>query len=326
MTFIIGNLITIVSTDLIAYIIGRAIAGIGAGLYLPVAIATVGDLAQPEAKGRALSFAWGANAAGAVIGIPIGLWLAGRFNWRVSVGMIVLLALVALVGLMARNLDLKVSTPPSLREQVSLLTDPRIMSVIGVTLLTATAGLGLYVYTVPVLSGSATSPDLALSLWNIGGLIGSLTVGYIVDRIGKPQWVMAAILATLVATFLAIPATRSIPILGLLPFLIWGSMGWSTMTPQQYNLSQLKPGHDAALVALNSSAVSFGTVTGTTLGALALELGLDPRNLPYASAGLVLCAFSLQLLLIFRRQRESILQNSLTGAVFAHCEQSLNKR
>jgi predicted MFS family arabinose efflux permease len=298
MTFIAGDLITLMSTNLGVYMAGRAIAGIGAGLYLPLAIATAGELVEPAAKGRALSLAWGSNAAGAVIGIPIGLWLADISNWRVTICMILLLSLVALVGLLLRKLDLKVAAPPTLREQASLLVDRGVMSVIGITLLCATSGFGLYVYTAPVLSGSATSPAAALSLWNIGGLIGSLTIGYAVDRVEKPQWVMAAILTMLLAAYLSIPVLRSIPVLGLLPFFIWGAMGWSTMTPQQCRLSELKPGHDATLVALNSSAVSLGGVAGPALGGLALASGFNAQNLPYAAVVLVSCALAWQLLLL----------------------------
>ena len=308
-TFIAGNLITILSMNLSTYIIGRAITGIGAGLYLPLAIATSVELFGPNATGRALSLAWGSNAAGAVVGIPIGLWLASKTNWRVSVGMILLLSLIALIGLLSRNLKLNASSLPSLRDQASLLINRGVMSVIGITLLTATGGLGLYVYTASVLADSPTSPALALSLWNVGGLTGSLAIGYVVDRVGKPQWVMAGILITLFMIFLLIPVLSSIPILGLFPFFIWGAMGWSTMTPQQYRLVQLRPGHEATLVALNSSAVSLGGVIGAALGGLALTAGFNVKNLPYASASLVFCALIWQVLLI-RRQRAQVFEGA----------------
>jgi predicted MFS family arabinose efflux permease len=300
LTFIVGNITALISTNLFVHIIGRGIAGFGAGLYLPLAIATAAEMVEPSARGRALSLAWGSNAAGAVIGIPIGLWLAEQTNWRVSVGMILFLSLIAFVGLLFSNLNLKVTAPPSLREQAGLLIDRRVMSVIGITLLAATSGFGLYVYTAPILADTPNAPAFALSLWNVGGLIGSLGIGYFVDRIGKPQWVMVGILCILLVMYLLIPALSPIPLLGLIPFLVWGAMGWSTMTPQQYRLSEIKPGHETALVALNSSAVSLGGVGGAALGGLAIESGLDPKTLPYVAAVLVLCALVWQLKLIRR--------------------------
>jgi predicted MFS family arabinose efflux permease len=75
------------------------------------------------------------------------------------------------------------------------------------------------------------------------------------------------------------------------------------MTPQQYRLSQLKPGRDTALVALNSSAVSLGGVFGPALGGLALASGFEAAKMPYASAALVFCALSWQLYQIFTRSK-----------------------
>jgi len=46
----------------------------------------------------------------------------------------------------------------------------------------------------------------------------------VVDRVGKPQVVMAAILAVLLLTVAAIPVLRWVSIAGLLPFPVWGAM------------------------------------------------------------------------------------------------------
>lgn len=306
LTFVLGTLVTFLANGLWVYWTGRAIAGLGAGLYLPLAIASAGELVEPAAKGRAISLAWGSNSAGAVIGIPVGLWLAEQTSWRVAVAMILGLSALALLGLMTQPLKVKVAAPPSLREQLSFLVDPGVMSVIGVTLLTTVAGLGLYVYTVPILTGSPISPDTALTLWNVGGLLGSISIGYVVDRVENPMWVMAGVLLVLLATFISIPLLRSLPLIGLLPFFIWGFAGWSTMTPQQYRLSQLKPERDATLVALNSSAASLGTVAGTALGGLALTFGFSEVHLPYLAAVLLLSALLWQLLLIQRQKQSAI--------------------
>ncbi len=303
--FVAGNLMTLLSPSLGIYILGRAVVGVGAGLFLPLAIATAGGLVDDKMKGRALSFAWGANVAGAVVGIPAGLWLAEKTNWRMSVGFILFMSMVAFVGLVSRNLNLKAFAPPTLREQVGLLGDRGVMSVVGITFVIATSGLGLYVYTTSILAGSVTSPTHALSLWNVGGLIGSVTVGYFLDRMRNQQTLMLMILSTLVGVFLLIPVLRSIPFFGLLPFAFWGALGWSTVTPQQFRLNQLKPGNEAILVALNSSAASLGCVFGTALGGLALARGLRAKDLPYAAAGLLFCALIWQILLIYRQRKSA---------------------
>jgi predicted MFS family arabinose efflux permease len=118
---------------------------------------------------------------------------------------------------------------------------------------------------------------------------------------------MAVILAALLLAITVIPIFRSVPVLGFLPFLLWGALSWATVTPQQYSLIELKPNHDVTLVALNSSAVSLGSVAGTSLGGLALAGGLAAKNLPYAASIFLLCAFAWQMLLIQKQQRKEVL-------------------
>jgi predicted MFS family arabinose efflux permease len=300
--FVAGNVMTLLSPNLAAYLASRAIAGIGAGMYLPIAVAAAAELVEPDAAGRALGLIWGANSAGAVIGVPAGLWLAAKVGWLATIGLVLALGAITLLGVALRQPSLKVPAPPSLGEQLRFLVDRRVLSIIGVTCLTATASLGLYDLVAPLQAGKANSADAALTLWNLGGLIGSIGIGYLEDLMGNPRAVMAGILVTLLAAIVVLPSVGAVPILGLLPFLLWGAMGWSVMTPQQLSLAELEPGHETTVVALNSSAVGLGSVFGPALGGLALAGGLDVRYLPYAAGGLLLCAIAWQVVLVQQRQ------------------------
>lgn len=304
--FIAGNVVTLLSTNLMIYILSRFLAGLGGGLFLPVAVAAGTQAVDPGFRGRALSVMWSFNSAGAVVGVPLGLWLADRMGWRVAVFLILILATLALVAIVIRKQTLQIkASPPSLGEQFRMMLNPRVHAVIGVTFLTATGCLGFYSYISQVLSGTEKSPEVAFSLWSAGGLIGIIGIGYVVDRIGKPQVVMMMIIAILLFSITAIPVLNQVPVLGLLPFLVCGAMGWASVAPQQYSLLKnrfinAKTDHEAILVALNSSAVSLGSVVGTALGGLALSSGLGAQNLSYAAAGLLLCAFIWQVLLLQR--------------------------
>jgi predicted MFS family arabinose efflux permease len=292
--FALGNVLTLLSPNLAAYLASRAIAGIGAGMYLPIAVAAAAESVEPEAAGRALGMIWGANSAGAVIGVPAGLWLAEKVGWQATIGLILALGAVTLTGILLRQPNLQVSAPPALGEQLRFLVDRRVLSIIGVTCLTATGSLGLYSLIAPLQAGMANPADFAL--------IGSFGIGYVEDHLGNPRLVMAGILVTLLAAILALPTVGALPVLGLLPFLVWGAMGWAVMTPQQLALVELEPGHEATVVALNSSAVGLGSVFGPALGGLALAGGLAARYLPYAAGGLLLCALAWQLVLVQQRQ------------------------
>ena len=300
--FAAGNLLTLVAPNLACYLASRAIAGIGAGMFMPIAVASAVALVEPDQQGRALGLIWGANSAGAVIGVPAGLWLADRFGWQATIVLITLMGVVSLAGVALRQANLTVAPPPSPREQARMLVDPRVLSIIGVTCLTATASLGLYAFIAPLQVGMANSADAALTVWNVGGLLGVIAIGYVEDHVRNPRAVMAAILVTLFAAIAVLPAISAVPLLGLVPFLLWGALGWATVTPQQLSLIALEPGREATVVALNSSAIGLGSVTGPALGGLALAGGLGAWTLPYAACALLLAALAWQLVLMQQRR------------------------
>lgn len=302
--FAAGNVLTLVSPNFAVYLVSRAIAGIGAGMFSPIAVATAAKLVAPEAKGRAMSLIWGANSAGAVVGVPVGLGLSAMVGWQAAIWGIVVLAFVALIGVALRPPRLDVEATAPVGDRLRFMGDRRVLSTVGVTCLTAAGSLGLYTFIAPLQAGTVNSPEFALTLWTLGGLLGSTAIGFLVDRTGNPRLVMAAILVALLATIVALPAVSAVPILGLLPFLLWGALGWATGVPQQLSLLEIEPEHHSSVVALNGSALGLGSVIGPALGGLALAGGLDVRLLPYAASGLLLCALVGHLALMKQQPRK----------------------
>jgi predicted MFS family arabinose efflux permease len=78
---------------------------------------------------------------------------------------------------------------------------------------------------------------------------------------------------------------------------------WSTVTPQQLALIGLEPEHRAAVVAMNSTAVSLGGVLGSVSFALLVSHGLAAPSLPFAAALVLFAVFAGQLVLIRKEAR-----------------------
>jgi predicted MFS family arabinose efflux permease len=296
--FILGNLFTIISQNLTLFLIGRALAGIGAGIFTPLCIAVAVHLVDASAKGRALSFVWGANSAGVVFGVPLGLYLATSFRWQVSIAYLIALCVITLAGFSLQKADLKLPESPSLGARLRLMADPKTLAVMGVTCFTAAASLGLYSFVSLVQSGSPNSLSLALFCWGLGGFIGSSMIGSFIDRTKKPRVIMALVLVGLMFSFCSIPFTKNLPYVGLIPFFMWGIFGWAVPTPQQHVLFELHEGHGSILAALNSSCLGLGAVVGTMLGGLIISFGFKESYLPFPAAALVLCVLIGQLILI----------------------------
>lgn len=303
--FIVGNLITLASENTAMFIIGRAITGVGSGIFMPLCVSIAVHLVSASAKGRALSFVWGANSAGAVFGVPIGLYLSSVFHWQSSIVFLVALGAIALAGLSVQSAQVTLPRAASLGERLRPLVDPKTLSVIGISCLTATASLGLYSYVTVIQAGSPNSLGLTLFSWGLGGFIGSSLVGALIDRSGNPRVAMAVILLGLTLTIVSIPLAKDLPVIGLIPFFMWGAFGWATPTPQQHVLFELHKNQATILAAINSSAFGLGAALGTLTGGLIISSGFNQSCLPFSAASLLLFVLIGQVVLIGKSRKVS---------------------
>src|SRR5699024_10242985 len=119
-----------------------------------------------------------------------------------------------------------------------LFIDIHVLRVVSVTVCAAIASLGLYTYLSQVISAAVSphSSSLFLTSWGIGGFFGSFGVGFVMAKFKSTQILMLLFLVALSIMIALIPTLIKIPILGLLPFLLWGAVGWATQAPQQHIL------------------------------------------------------------------------------------------
>lgn len=79
--FIAGSIWVPLSSDLNSFIIGRVIAALGGGAMVPVALAVVADIYQPEKRGRALGLLSAVETGGWVWGPIYGAMLIRFLSW-----------------------------------------------------------------------------------------------------------------------------------------------------------------------------------------------------------------------------------------------------
>lgn len=287
--FSVGNAASALAGNLTMLLIARAVAGLGAGLFAPVAVATAAALVSPEQKGRALGMTLGGMSVGTVIGVPIGLLISESMGWQGTLWFVTGMGVVVLAGVLWGLPDSPVSPPPSLKQRLAMLTNGRVAATVGVSFLVAVASLGLYTFVSPMLEASLGVENVTayLWMWGAGGVIGSCAIGILIDKARRQTAsLLTVILSLLTLALFSLPATTHITMLLFVPFLIWGAMGWSSVAPQQHMLLTLQPEHGAAVVALNSSCTYLGSATGAMLGGVLLATGFDPSQLPYC-AGVV---------------------------------------
>ena len=301
LVFTCGNILSALSTSFTLLIFSRCVAGVGAGIYSPLAVASSAALVKPEQKGTALSLALGGMSMGVVLGVPLGLLIATKISWQGTLWLISVLGIIGMIAIKLKFPKITAPTPPTLIERVSILRNLKVAVIVAVSFLTAVASLGLYTFISLIVTNLNAKYSITeyFWVWGVGGMIGSFTVGKIIDKTRAPRIVMVFILALLALSLLTIPLTIKLPIISFIPFLMWGMMGWASQTPQQHALISVEPRHASAAVALNSSINYLGGAVGTVLGGILLSSKASATTLTYLACLVAIIAVIGQGLIIY---------------------------
>ncbi|WKK21560.1 MFS transporter [Streptomyces olivoreticuli] len=300
LVFTLGNGLSALSSSYPLLLVARAIAGIGAGIYMPMAATTAAALVEPEQRGRALGLVLGGLSIGTVLGMPAGLALAHLFGWRLTLWAVTGLGLLALIGIGILLPELPGSPPMRLRRRMAVLGDPKVASIVVVSFVANIASLGLYTYLAPVLKsvGHIGNPIPYLATWGIGGILGSLLIGVVIDRTRRSFSLFTVVMLAFAAAMVVVPLAGGVHALLFLPLLVWGAAGFASPAPQQEQLLAARPDNSNVVVALNDSAIYLGSAVGSALFGAVLAAGLPMSALPYVAAGFAVLGLLVHLLVV----------------------------
>jgi predicted MFS family arabinose efflux permease len=290
--FVLANVASALASDFSSLMAWRAIAGIGAGVYLALGIAAAAGVSAPQQRGKAIGVIMGGMAGGTVLGVPLSLLLAQQLGWAAALWLVAILGGLALAGLLWKLPALPAAPATSLRRKLALLADGRVLSILLVSLLAAIASLGMYTFIAPLLAwsaqGAAISATPFLWAWGVGGIAGSVLVGPWADKVAAPK-LTCFILLLLALALGALPLAASWSAwLMLVPIVLWGASGWALQVPQNQQLLAVcaRQGDGNLAIALNESALYLGSAIGAAAGGVLLLLDW-PMWLLAAGAALV---------------------------------------
>lgn len=305
--FVIANAASALAESFTVLMVWRAIAGIGAGVYLAMGIGASAAVSNPERRGKAIAIIMGGMASGVVLGVPLSLLIAEQLGWQAALWLVTLLGLVAFFGLLLKLPSLPAATATTLNQKLAILGDGHVLVILLVSLLAAIASLGMYTFIAPLLAdpayGAVRSVTPYLWVWGIGGVLGSFLIGPLVDRIKGPVLTFAIMLILAVSLFV-LPLTAALSTwLVMLPIALWGAVGWALQVPQNNELilARQAQGDGNLAIALNESALYLGSAIGAAAGGFVLLLQMPTWTLA-ASAGGVAALGALLQVVNLRRQ------------------------
>ncbi len=301
--FTAGTTLCALAPNYHVLLLGRIVTGLFGGVVGSVVLAIITDLFPLYQRGRVMGFVQTAFAASQVLGIPVGLFLANRWNWHVSFGAIVILALVVILAVLLlmkpvnEHLKLK-QDRNAFAHLIATVTEPSYTLAFGVTTLLATGGFMLMPF------GSAfTVHNLGIdiehlpTIYLVSGLFSIFTgplVGRLSDTFGKfPTFVFGtamSVVMVLIYTHLGLTTLTVAIVVNVLMFV--GI--FSRMIPSQALISAIPAAHQrGSFSAISASVQQLSGGLGSVLAAAIITQNADGSLSHFDRIGYVVVGTSL---------------------------------
>ncbi|MEF3087300.1 MFS transporter [Bacillus altitudinis] len=298
--FILSNFITSISHSFEMVMITRILQGISGGTAIVVAMAVATRLVEREKRGTAIGIILMGLSSSLVLGVPIGTFLSSMIGWKALFAAIGVITLIPLIVVYRRIPSMKEQEPVTLRMQLSILKDKRILLAVAVTLFYVGGYSTLFTYLMPFLQASAnlsiTEISGILLLAGICSFLGSSLGGMAADKKGPIFTIFSGIILQIMMLMLLAFVTGNLVVM-VAVIMIWMIATWSTSPAQQLYLVTLVPKSPDIALSVNTSFIQFGFALGSGLGGIVLSR-TSILHLSWISAGTVLLALLMTILMV----------------------------
>ncbi|POX35960.1 MFS transporter [Streptomyces sp. Ru73] len=271
--FLAGNVLAATAAGYTVMLAARIVTGIASQAFFGVAISMSAQLARPEARGRAVSVALNGLMLGTLLGLPLSTLIGEHFGWRAAFWAIsaltVLAALATLAGVpRTAHAEEEAGT---FRTELAVFRRPRLWLTLTTSTFVIGATFSAFSYLNPVLTGltgfaTGTVP-LLLIAYGAATVLGNTVVGRLADRYTLPVLLTGLILNLLFLTGFALFA--GVPVPAVMCMLGIGLVG-VTMNPALVTRVQRAGNAGPMVNTVHSSFITFGVMTGSSLGGLAI--------------------------------------------------------
>ncbi|WP_345358379.1 MFS transporter [Actinoallomurus liliacearum] len=293
--FVAANVLAALASGFGMLLAARVIVALTHSTSFAVTMVLAVGMVPEGRRGLAIAVVSAGWNLAAVLGAPLGTWIGQTQGWRATfwaiaaIGTLTLLAVAAVTSVPADE-----TAGPS-RSELGALRDLRVLTVIGIMVLSQAGVFAVYTYITPLLgrvSGfGPAAVSVLLAVLGGAGLLGNVLGGRLTDR--SPWAGLCAALAALaavLAVFALIDGTRPGAVAGV---LVLGVLMGTLIPLLQERAFAAAPSAPTLITAVGASAVNLGIASGSWLGGRALAGGLSLAHLPWAGILPVLAGLGL---------------------------------
>jgi DHA1 family inner membrane transport protein len=298
--FTLGNLLAWQSPTYESLVVARLLTGLAHGVFFSVGSTIATSLVAKEKAATAIAIMFGGLTVALVTGVPLGTFIGQHFGWRetfLAVSLIGMVAIIASLILIPNNIKNQASA--SIRDQLQVLTHPRLLLIYAVTALGYGGVFTTFTFLAPMmqeLAGfSAPAVSWILLAYGIAVAIGNIWGGKLADRHGA-VWALSFIFAALAALLLVFQFTASHSVAALLTVVVMGIFAFGNVPGLQVYVvqkaEQYTPNAVDVASGLNIAAFNVGIALGSVIGGQTVaSLGL--AQTPWIGALIVVGALLL---------------------------------
>lgn len=269
--FVVFNTITTVSSSYSLTLAARFMSGVAAGLAWGILAGYARRLVPADLQGRALAIAMVGIPIALSLGTPAGAWLGGILGWRVSFGLMAVLAVILFIWTLLAVPDLPGQQAERQLPVWKVFMMPGVRPVLAVIFLWMTARNILYTFIGPFLqlSGLAERVGLILLIFGLAALVGIWITGTLVDR--HLRNLVLCSLAALAAVALVLAAGMQEQGIVVLAVIVWGWSFGGASTQMQTAAADSAGNHVDVVQAMVTTAWNLAIASGGVIGGVLLN-------------------------------------------------------
>jgi len=298
--FTAGNMLAWQAPDYTTLVIARLLTGLAHGVFFSIGSTIATSLVPKEKAASAIAIMFGGLTVALVTGVPLGTFIGQHFGWRetfLAVSLLGVIALVSSVLLIPSNIQGR--TAATLREQLQVLTHPRLLIIYVITALGYGGVFTAFTFLAPMMQNLAGFSPSAVSWillgYGVSVAIGNIWGGKLADKKGAVP-ALKIIFAALVILLMVFQFTASIQYAALATVLVMGIFAFGNVPGLQVYVvqkaEQYAPNTVDVASGLNIAAFNIGIALGSIVGGQTVQhAGL--AQTPWIGSLIVLAALVL---------------------------------
>lgn len=289
---LIFNTLTAISVHYGLTLAARFVAGMSAGVVWGLVAGYARRLAPPHLQGRALAIVGVGQPIALSLGVPLGSWLGGLFDWRVVFWIMSALAFLLLAWVRVGIPDFPGQERHQRLPVRQVFLIPGVRPILLVLFAWILAHNILYTYVAPFLGATKTDlrVDLILLVFGVSSVVGIWGTGILVDRRLRVATLISLVNFAAAAIVLAIPHHSAALVLA--GVTAWGLTFGGAPTLLQTALADTAGEHADVAQSILVTIFNLAVAAGGLMGALVIENGA-PNWLPLVILPLILISLIL---------------------------------